>query len=317
MLGEKFQLRRIAGVSERDIDLLLLEEFVATPRFARWFVQSTGGSDDVAEVIDARRSVTQSDGESDLEITLRLETGRDLRLLIENKINANLQPQQAERYQSRGETYRARNLCSSFRTVLVAPRLYFGAPLSSRGFHATLAYEEIRDWFGTSNLGVRAAYKVALLTAAIEKGVRTALSDEDDAVTQFWLQYWAHVSQHHPEWLMPKPAAKPAGSTFIQLHPSDLPPGVNLLHKLSTGHADLQFSNYASRLDELHHRFRSVLDSDMLIDRATKSGVIRIKVPPVNVARPFEEQLPDVAVGIAALKRLHQWFRQHWVTAHV
>ncbi len=30
----------IAGVSERDIDLLLLEEFIASPDFASWFMAS-------------------------------------------------------------------------------------------------------------------------------------------------------------------------------------------------------------------------------------------------------------------------------------
>ena len=32
----------IAGVSERDIDLLLLEEFIASPDFASWFVAQIG-----------------------------------------------------------------------------------------------------------------------------------------------------------------------------------------------------------------------------------------------------------------------------------
>jgi hypothetical protein len=35
---------RIGGICERDIDLLLLEEFVASPEFCKWFLSSIGFS---------------------------------------------------------------------------------------------------------------------------------------------------------------------------------------------------------------------------------------------------------------------------------
>src|SRR4051812_5076572 len=92
----------IPGVCERDVDLLLLEEFLASAEFGNWFLRKvSNGQASSGALIGARRSVTESNGESDLEVTLKLPDDSTLRLLIENKVGAGLQPQQAERYRSR------------------------------------------------------------------------------------------------------------------------------------------------------------------------------------------------------------------------
>lgn len=238
--------------------------------------------------------------------------GQTQRLLIENKVNAQLQPRQAERYQARGQTYITRAECGAFLTVLVAPRAYLGPLGSPRGFDSCVSYEQVRQWFiDQPELGARAHYKISLLSAAINKGSAVYHGKEDDAVTAFWRDYWSYVSEHAPQWLMPRPGPKPAGSTFIQVHPSDLPSGVNLLHKLSTGHADLQFSGYGERLVELHDAFSAKMDTNMVIAPAGNSGVIRIRIPMVNVGIAFSEQLAEIVEGIDALRQLHRWWKTH------
>lgn len=49
----------------------------------------------------------------------------------------------------------------------------------------------------------------------------------------------------------------------------------------------------------------------MSIAGATRSGAIRIKVPLVNVARPFAEQRPSILAGLEAAGRLLRWYRLH------
>ena len=78
----------ISSVTERDIDLLLLEEFVATPAFAKWFNLQTSAQDLSEEpVISAHRSVTTSTGESDLEIVMLSSDGRVNYLMIEKNLS--------------------------------------------------------------------------------------------------------------------------------------------------------------------------------------------------------------------------------------
>lgn len=59
----------VAGVSERDIDLWLLEEVQSETSSAEWLVEEALGTTiDLGECVGARRSVTHFTGESDLEI---------------------------------------------------------------------------------------------------------------------------------------------------------------------------------------------------------------------------------------------------------
>lgn len=132
----------VSGVSERDIDLLLLEEFIASLDFATWFWRQTGGGEsDVVEVVNPRRSVTHSLGESDLQVALRDSEGSLHCLLIENKVAANMQPTQAERYRLRGEELLQSGEYADVGTVLVAPESYLGPEGEPHGFDARVSYE--------------------------------------------------------------------------------------------------------------------------------------------------------------------------------
>jgi hypothetical protein len=113
---------RVSGVCERDLDLLLLEELYSSPAF-RSFVSNTAGFPELAEesLTSVFRSVTHSSGESDLELYLELADGQRAVLLIENKIDASLQPAQAERYKQRAGACVASGDVDTARTLLVAP----------------------------------------------------------------------------------------------------------------------------------------------------------------------------------------------------
>src|ERR1700693_2158188 len=86
-------------VDERDIDLLLMEEFHVSPDFVTWFCERVGLKD--IEFGGAWHSLTDEDGETD--VLLRVRSG-DTRMavLIENKIAAPEQPEQDARYHLRG-----------------------------------------------------------------------------------------------------------------------------------------------------------------------------------------------------------------------
>ena len=72
---------------ERDIDLLLAEEFSVSPGFASWFQAQTRFADLKANVVDVFVSRSDATGESE-------EAGA----AIEDKIDAPLQPEQEQRY---------------------------------------------------------------------------------------------------------------------------------------------------------------------------------------------------------------------------
>lgn len=83
---------------ERDIDLLLAEEFAVNAEFATAFRSLTGFQNRNAEVCDCWVSRSDVDGESDLIVVFEDPQRSRFALLIEDKIDAPLQSDQASRY---------------------------------------------------------------------------------------------------------------------------------------------------------------------------------------------------------------------------
>jgi hypothetical protein len=299
----------IAGVCERDLDLFFLEELSSSAAFSRWFLEQTTTGVGAATLIDVRRSVTQSTGESDLEATFELADGSRLRLLIENKIDAGLQVDQALRYRQRASDYVAQGRCESARTVLVAPARYFGGFESLKGFDARLTYEQVLDRINDTELGVRAHYKRALLGGAIEKSTLGYQVEADAPVTEFWRAYWRMARDLAPELDMAEPIAKPSRAYFISLRSPVFPRKVEICHKLPHGNVDLQFGGWGGRIPEFRQLVEPYLAPGMTVARANKSASIRLTVAPLNTARGFAEQEAAAGAGIRAAGVLLVWWR--------
>lgn len=307
----------VSSVSERDVDLLLLEEFVASIGFGRWFVGEVFSSVPPIETcLTARRSVTQSNGESDLEILFQVNDGSRLLVMIENKVGARFQPLQAERYCVRAANYLLRGDCEKAWTIITAPEAYFGSSDSCKGFDGRISYESILNWFTQSDsIGARKAYKQAVLQAAIGKSALGYQPVEDAVATKFWRDYWSILLDTAPELRMSEPGFKTAGSTFIGFKPAMLPASVNIVHKLTgtegarTGFVDLHFQGMSEMAPELEKNLQGLLEPGMTIVRATKSAAVRIIVPTVDPNKDAESQLNGIREGLAAAQRLLQWFK--------
>jgi len=304
---------KIAGVSERDIDLLLLEEFLASEAFCAWFIEQALGGSPIrfTKLLSAQRAVTQTTGESDLEVVFSTQDQQSFYLLVENKIAASFQPNQAARYRCRGDNYLQQGKCNQYATVLVAPQRYVGDARDRKGFDAWVSYEAVQEWFQAQHgLGDRRRYKLALLAAAITKGTFGYQPEADAPVTVFWKQYWTLAHQIAAELEMVEPNGKPAAASFVYFRPGRLPKGVSIVHKLNKGCVDVQVADHGAKLADLHAQFDGRLLDGMEIARAAKSGVIRLHVPAADPAQEFAPQEADVREGLAAAKTLLRWYEE-------
>lgn len=300
----------VAGICERDIDLLILEELHSSPSFQAWFLGRVIGRPVINQkLLAASYSVRQTLGESDLEAWFYDEDDRRICVLVENKINANPQPEQAARYRKRALAYLEQRQAFSAYTAIVAPQLYLDSR-SARGFDADVSYEELKKWFSSAeSLGARRQYKVALLTLAVEKGRIGYSPVEDRAVSEFWYQYWMCANEYAPELQMDCPRPKAAGSGFVHFRPNGLPENVQVVHKLSYGFVDLQFARMGGSISDLRLSYQAILPPGARIERAHKSGVIRLDVPKLNANLSFPEQRPGVVLGLESARELLLWFR--------
>ncbi len=127
---------RRSPVQEHHIDFLLEEEFAASPEFLTFILNAasknrgesweTGLPAPSSEPnCSSIRSVTTDQGETDvLVIYQSTEVFGRVAILIEDKIRAGFQPNQAERYRMRGEKGKSSQLWDHFWTCLIAPERY-------------------------------------------------------------------------------------------------------------------------------------------------------------------------------------------------
>jgi len=98
------ELKFVASIAERDIDLLVMEELSVSEEFREWFSSRVFGEPIYQSKIGTWHSVSDSQlGESDLIFLFEAVDGSRVAILIENKIDAPPQPKQGERYRLRGE----------------------------------------------------------------------------------------------------------------------------------------------------------------------------------------------------------------------
>jgi len=298
-------INKIEAVTERDIDLLLLEELNVSPSFSSWFYSVVTNSNNTPLCKGAWHSISDAAlGESDLVVLF--ENGKAV--LIENKIDAVAQPEQALRYKARGEKGVKAGLWNSFVTCIVAPSLYLEKETDASIYDINLSYEKIANWFSSQDTSeCRAKYKSYLISEAIEQNRRGYTVIPDTKATEFWAKYWALSSQQYPELEMKKPGIKPANSDWPDFHPSILNNRFSIVHKLGRGDIDLQIAGMADKLEYLKNL---LADLEIEVVKAGKSTALRIKVGPINKFSSFESQKNIAIEGLEAAKRLLDIGRQ-------
>lgn len=292
------KLKTFASMAERDIDLLLVEEICANADFGRWFFDQVGETvADGALQTECWHSVTDgAHGESDLIARLN----GDVAALIENKIDALAQPDQAERYRRRGSRGVAAGNWRRFVTCIVAPEAYLKSNQEARLYDTSISYEAVRAWFLATG-SHRARHKALVLTEAIEQNRRGYSPDPDENVTAMWAEYWATAQDEHLELEMPRPGPKPAKSDWPTFRPTGMPAQLQIIHKWNQGCVDLQISGAAGAVDELARRMTR---ENVEVVATGKSAVVRIRVPPIDRFVPADAQLDQVRDGLEAASTL-------------
>lgn len=300
---------QFGGIHERDIDLLLVVELASTPLLCDWLVNRALGRD-VSGVVLKRvaRGIPSSNGESDLRIEVDLGQAATACLLVENKIAASFQPDQAARYAERARQERASGAWSVVVTVLLASRGYLGD--GSHGFDCTIAYEDLLDALTEAlSPGARTEVVTGLVASAIRKAREGYDRVVDGPVTSFWASYWDTCCREFPDLRMPTPGGRPSKSSFVRF---SLPPQAlraQVIHKLTQGAVDLQFSGCHAAVLQRH--VGAALGDGMRVLGRGKSAAVRLDVPMCNAGRPFAEQVEAVRAGMMAAHRLAAWVAQH------
>jgi len=289
--------RFLASVRERDIDLLLMEEFHISDSFVAWFCGELG-LHDVAPA-GAWHSLSDTDGESDLILRV-LREGRRIGILIENKIYAPEQDLQGERYHLRGIKSREQGKLDDYVTVMCAPCSYLKARSPKSAYQHRLSYEKIAAWFSQQE-GRRAAWRHHVMREAIDQGRRGYTMVVDDTITGFYQRYWEYVRDHHPRIQMERPTNKSSKSSWITFKGQDFPRGVNVYHKFNEKVMEL---NFPGRKIADILRVKSDWPDNIRVVQKGKTATLAIKIPAIDMNLDLDAQLPAVEKALEAAYRL-------------
>ena len=300
----------IEAVNERDIDLVLLEELTVSQSFASWFVERVFQVNGIYEkTIGVWHSFTDNQlGESDLVFVFQNAEGEKHAILIEDKIGAIAQPEQATRYKKRGNKGKESKFWDSFKTCLVAPQRYIDSERNATRYDKRISYEQIKNWFIDSSKSIpddlRYKYKALLIDEAIEQNRRGYVIIPNEKVSAFWNNYWKYAEKHYPQLEMKRPGHKPTDADWPYFRPGTLNKSFNVVHKLGRGYVDLQISGAAGHLDELSNKYQMVVTDEMEFVTASKSAAIRINVPMIDRFKNFFEQQAAADTGLKAAEKL-------------
>lgn len=291
--------RYLQSVEERDIDLLLMEEFHVEPPFAVWFAERVGLGP--AAVFDgAWHSLSDQDGETDLLLRVCIGVER-VAVLIENKVAAPEQEAQDLRYHLRGMRSQEAGRYDRFVTVMCAPQVYLDGLAADSAYQHRVSYEAVLEWY-TGQEGPRAAWRRAILSEAIQQGRRGYVMKVHAGHTDFHRAYWEHLQAHHPEFTMRRPAAKGPKSTWMYFRTQSLPKNATLIHKNEQACVDLQFERTAATA--LERQRRADWPQGVRVVSRGAAAAMSISVQRCDMDRPLREQIAKVESALAAALEL-------------
>lgn len=170
-----------ASVAEKDIDLLLLEEFCCSSAWLEWFYSKLREvRQDLPQLsgmtVEAARSVSGigddgRPGETDVLVVISGISNHSparIAVLVEDKVTATFTPDQPGRYASRALREMRDRKCDFAICVLIAPTRY-AANIKPEGFDLRIPLEEIQNHFvarqqsTTGELAQRMQHRVHLL----------------------------------------------------------------------------------------------------------------------------------------------------------
>jgi hypothetical protein len=288
----------LVTVEERDIDLLLMEEFHVSEEFVEWFCRQLAMSSDVS-FNGAWHSVSNTDGETDLLLRVRFRTRR-IGILIENKIAAPEQDRQDERYHVRGTRAQEEGMFDDFVTCMCAPQVYLDGIEHRSLYEHRISYEMIAEWFAALD-GRRHAWRRRIMQEAIQQGRRGYKMIVNTTVSEFHMAYWEYLHRRHPRIYMKKPTPKGNSSNWILMKGPNFPKRVSLSHKLDQRVVELGFEG--RKISEVL-AIKSDWPYDIVPDQKGGTAVLSIHVPAIDMTKGFcvqEESLEEVFAAVHKL----------------
>ncbi len=293
------------GVYERDMDFLFMRKIANDKSFVKKFFleaeQLCANGYNTAEfsVESVAHSVITEDGESDIEAILKIGNKR-IALLIEDKIDAVAMPEQAARYNIRGEKAVQRGDYDEFFVFITAPRDYLKSNAEAKKYAHCISYENIQE-------SLTDDFEKAVICHALSAANNVRLP-RSPTVTAFWDKLYDFIDERYKDVFRVHGhrGLERSGQTGQWISISCAKPFV--IHiKSDKGYVDLEISGFADKFARFSYDNKDLIDEKRLYVRAaTKSLAIRKYIEIIDFRQPFETQIPALIIALGAAKELQE-----------
>jgi hypothetical protein len=305
---------KFGNVCERDIDVMLLNSFSLDAAFLEMFTMKLNRDDIVSpSLIDIELSkVDPAWGESD--VTVKFESnGHRFALLIEDKVGAEAQPDQCDRYFKRGEIDREKKEYDEFFVFICASSEYIKTNEEASHYPYAMSFEEIEKYFSSKG-DVFSSVQCELIRQALVFSKIPYKKVVDEKATEFWHNYVAFQNKYYPDLQLPNKSREKSRSGDWPVYNTQLNRRklIYIQHKMDRGYIDLTFRGMADRQNELIAFLKDQIgDYEAMglgIRPAGKSAVLRRDLGVDNgldFQKPFEEQQEITEIHFRAIYGLH------------
>lgn len=279
---------------ERDIDLLIMEEFISDKSFARIFLASVGihCAYSIEKVIHSKKDADL--GESDIVFVLGI-WGKRHALHIEDKIDAIAMPMQHDRYDLGAQKDIAASQYDSYSVLIVAPEKYLANNKEAQKYAHHVTYEQMREHF-LAKPDMRSKYKLALIERAIFEQKNGYQYEANPGVVRFCTAMAVYQKENFP--------GLPKGSVAWWPEYPTLLKGTKVVFKANKGFCDLQFGHTLAQ--NLYMQIKNLLSARMNVVQAGKSASVRITVTPIWFENCFEDKISEVNEALTAITELYE-----------
>lgn len=298
----------LQSVSERDVDMLLVEELQVSCDFRKWLAQQVFESDVYKEKIGAWHSVSDVIlGESDVAFLFVNNLDGRTAVLIENKIDAPPQPEQGDRYQKRGIAGQNEGWWDEFKTCVIAPQKYLESTMNTESYDCEISYEEVEGYF-LERVGEdeRFDHKAMVVREGILQNRRGYQPTIDPCLTRFADEYYNFATKRFPDVAMVSPKPRPSGSTWISFRPAWFPKQMDIVHQMTAGYVKLFFRGAARQFEEIQQLYCPALPSGCDVIPAGKSVALAVEVPQIAYpeSKDFCECMEEAEQALSAVRDL-------------
>lgn len=301
---------KFSDVSERDMDLLFLEEMASSQDFLNIFLSRINLLGAVVCSLEQSK-VDVEYGESDMTVIVE-KNGNKYGLLIEDKIDAVAMPNQSGRYIARGEIGKQNGDYIDFFVFIIAPKKYLEENEEAQKYPNKITYEECLEYFSlkTDN---RSIFKVQQIEQAIYKQKHGYQVIVNAAVTDFWDKYITYKEQHYPElWLVSKRGPKGVNARWP--HFNTVLDELFIYHKSESGYADMTILGAADKIIDLEKELAKIIGDftarGISVVKTGKSAAIRKRIPELDFTKPFESYEKEIPICFKAIKELCEIAKQ-------